>query len=132
MSLKGSEPTETQVKAVAQKTLLSTNGVTMWLNHLNTIQQNRRRGAKKAAATRRRKSRKGVLDEEQESLEMEEENQEETEYRCGICSQLFEEETEEELWIACDECSSWFHAVCVNIDDSSVPENFLCVLCQNE
>ena len=53
-SLHGSEPTDAMVKTVAEKTLLPTDEVRLWLEHLRTVNLNRKRGASKAASTRRR------------------------------------------------------------------------------
>lgn len=54
-----------------------------------------------------------------------EQQEEDGEYHCGVCGQLYEESTEEEeLWIACDVCFNWHHAMCVEIDD--IPEEFVC------
>ena len=52
-SLHGSEPTDAMVKAVAEKALLPTDEVRLWLEHLRVVNLNRKRGASKAASTRR-------------------------------------------------------------------------------
>ena len=56
-----------------------------------------------------------------------EQEEEDGEYHCGVCGQLYEESTEkEELWIACDVCFNWHHAMCVEIDENNIPEEFVC------
>ena len=55
MQLKGRQPTEDELTVVAQKVLLPTSEVQIWLDHLHEVQRNRQRGAAKAAETRRAK-----------------------------------------------------------------------------
>ena len=76
---------------LAKETLLPTEEVTLWLEHLKLVAENRKRGAEKAAQTRRAK--KQVSQEEF--------------YFCGVCGTVYEDETDEvERWIACGNCSS--------------------------
>ena len=140
LSLKGAEPTEDMLTALAQRTLLAVSEVTLWLDHLKSVEANRKRGATKAAATRKEKS---TEREERRQLEIERQqvaNVQETEtreagvmvqeYHCGVCSQLYNENTEEEeLWIACDNCFVWYHAICVGVDYDNIPEQFFCPSC---
>ena len=56
LSLKGSTPTGTAIEEIAKKTLLPVSEVTIWLDHLKTVDMNRKRGATKAAATRSSKN----------------------------------------------------------------------------
>lgn len=53
--LNGKEPSEAMLESVAKRTLLPTNEVCMWLDHLKIVDTNRKRGASKAAETRRHK-----------------------------------------------------------------------------
>ena len=46
-------PSDNDINALSEQVLLPVNEVTMWLNHLQTVQENRAKGAQKAAATRR-------------------------------------------------------------------------------
>ena len=104
------------VLAKAKQLLLSVDDVKFWLEHLETIQQNRREGARKAAATRKKK---------QESTRAR--NKQVSECRCGVCDHLYEDETE--LWIACDRCQCWFHGGCVGVAPDAIPNEFMCCDC---
>ena len=108
--LQSCKPSDDCIRTVANRSLLPTEEVEMWFEHLTTVARNRKRGAEKAAATRRRK---------REQIHA---------CKCGVCGQVYEELTEEvQNWIACDKCQTWFHFECVGID--CVPQNFLCSLC---
>ena len=99
--------TANNVEELAQKVLLPTEEVKLWLEHLETVAANRKRGAEKGALTRHQKAAKerGRV----ESSEL---------YACGVCNGTYQEETEEiENWIGCDKCEMWFHWACVNICD---------------
>ena len=49
--------------------------------------------------------------------------------RCGICGEEYEDKTpEEELRIECSTCMLWFHADCVGINPSQIPEVCHCCL----
>ena len=116
-SLKGAAPSEQQLEAISRQVLLPCAEVKMWLDHLSTVQQNRKRGAAKAAETRKRKAQQtGLLSEAQND-------------RCGVCGEEYEETPEEELWIECSTCMLWFHADCVGINPSKIPEVFICHCC---
>ncbi|CAB4038737.1 Chromatin modification-related YNG2 [Paramuricea clavata] len=47
-----SKPSEEQLIDLAKKTLLTTEHVNMWFEHLDTVQKNRAEGVKKAKAKR--------------------------------------------------------------------------------
>lgn len=47
---------QSSMESIAKQVLLPCDECEIWLNHLQTVLQNRQRGAKKAAATRRAKS----------------------------------------------------------------------------
>ncbi|XP_067041107.1 uncharacterized protein [Acropora muricata] len=91
-----------------QATILVNNGniqigpkVSMWFEHLQSVQQNRKRGASKAAKTRK-----------QRRLPKRRENQ-----SSEVC-QIFKSEDpdddqEEIVWIQCDTCNLWYHQTCV-------------------
>ena len=115
--IKDSEPTDDTLKAVAAQCLLPVDDVSLWLEHLRTIDRNRRRGAAKAAKSRRSKI--AAL-----------QNPEEQEYYCGKCGGLFGE-GEEEYWIGCDGCWGWFHGVCVTVTPETEPEQFFCERCSS-
>ena len=92
--------------------------VNFWMEHLQTIHQNRQEGARKVAETRQKK--KAVVANKNQA----------TECHCGICNYLYEEETdEEEIWIACDQCQLWFHVGCVNLVPEDIPDEFICPKC---
>lgn len=112
--MKGS-PTEEQVQEIAKNVLLSPDEVKMWLDHLQTVRDNRRRGAQKAAETRKKNK-------------MVKKSSHDT-YFCGICHDQYVEYTdEEESWIECELCCTWFHFTCAGIE--SVPQTFYCNDCR--
>ena len=63
LSTKKIKLNEEKVTELAKKTLLSTDDVQMWLEHLDEVRKNRVEGAKKAAAakTRAKSRKKGIL-----------------------------------------------------------------------
>ena len=93
---------------IAKQLLLQVSDVNLWLQHLDTVQQNRQEGARKAAETRQKKK---------DALKA-------TECRCGVCGYLYEEETEEELWVEFDKCQAWYHVLCVHLLPDSIPDEF--------
>ena len=116
-------PTESDIKAIAEKTLLPPVEVQMWLEHLQQVDLNRRLGAAKAAETRCRRTANTIASSAHPNPTLEANvNPEpipgpaaETEdvYYCGYCGGQYEEETEEcEFWIGCEACDCWFHGVC--------------------
>ncbi len=50
-------PSEPDCSDVSKKVMLPAEEVKMWLDHLQTIRENRKKGALKAAETRRKKKR---------------------------------------------------------------------------
>lgn len=109
-------PTEQEVENLAKDTLLSPKEVRMWLDHLQTIRDNRRRGARKAAETRKKKS--------SSSYDV---------YYCGVCHEQYVEYTDQEQsWIECDHCEKWFHFICVGIVQDAVPKKFACMDCKEQ
>lgn len=102
----GPEPSEIELEEIAKKCLLPLTDVSMWLNHLHTINENRKRGAAKAAETRRKKK-----------------------YPCGVCGAIYGESEEVELWVACDNCNVWFHGDCVGITRQNEPDQFFGASC---
>ena len=102
-------------ESLAKETLLPTEEVVLWLEHLKRVSENRKRGAEKAAQAR--KVKKQVSESETNQF-----------YFCGVCGSVYEDETDEiESWIACDKCSTWFHWSCVNI--TLEPSSFVCSHC---
>lgn len=98
------------IRQLSKSTLLPPQEVEMWIEHLQTIQNNRR-GAEKAAATRQQKKANEKL------------------YYC-ICREEYADITDEvQHWIGCDNCSCGFHCQCVNIEPSSIPDVYLCSKC---
>ena len=53
--------TESFVQEPAEKALLNTDDTRIWLEHLQTILENRKRGAAKAAVTRQAKKKQPLL-----------------------------------------------------------------------
>lgn len=52
-----------------------------------------------------------------------------SEWRCGVCDQLYEDETEEEeVWIECSQCQLWYHVDCVNLALRDLPDDFFVLL----
>lgn len=83
--------------------------VKIWLDHLQTVADNRKRGAEKAAQTRQKKL--AACKSHDRSN-----NQESDMYLCGVCGGVYREETEEvEKWIGCDKCDLVSLGVCTNI-----------------
>ena len=130
-SLKGSQPTDAMVTNIAQKTLLPTKEVQLWIEHLSTVNANRKRGASKAATTRRSRTQPQTHQQSVvTALQPEPIQEKEQEEICGKCGGIYEPETEEEeLWIACDVCSMWFHAVCIGFSFDSIPDCYKCEKC---
>ena len=87
-SLRGDTPTPEQIKKLAEEYLLPTEEITMSLEHLRLIADNRKRGAMRAAETRRKNK----------------QTAKETEIICCvICHSSCVNFTEQvEKWIQCD------------------------------
>lgn len=127
-ALESYPPEELLYQTLAQKTLLKIEEVKIWLEHLNTIKQNRKKGAAKAAETRRRKAQEkhGSKLQKQGAAN----SQQGKEYYCGVCHELYVEFTDtEEQWIGCELCDTWFHFVCLGI--TVAPEEFVCENCRS-
>ena len=86
-SVQGSVPEQTLL-AKAKEVQLSMSDVKFWMQHLDTIHENRKKGAQKALKTRQKK--KGAC---RRNIK---ETQQISEWRCGVCDHLYEDETEEE------------------------------------
>ena len=52
-ALQSFPPSESTYSELSKRVMLSVEEIKMWLDHLNTIQENRKKGAIKAAETRR-------------------------------------------------------------------------------
>lgn len=100
------------VSITAKQLLLQISDVNLWLQHLDTVQQNCQEGARKAAETRQKKK-------DAETA---------TECRCRVCGYLYEEETEE-LWVTCDKCQACYHVFCVHLLPDSIPDEFYSPKC---
>lgn len=115
-------PSEVVVEQLSRQVLLPVDEVLMWLNHLKTVQDNRAKGAKKAAATRKRKK----------ANEDTERNTEDICHTCGLDEppHVHNDELDIEiLWIGCDTCAKWFHALCVNVNTGTIPDEWHCPAC---
>ena len=133
--LKGKEPSESELEDVARKCLLPIEDVSLWMDHLKTVQHNRKRGAAKAAESRKSKRHqsnctsslpsKQLSDNHPKDKQPEEEQED---YYCGTCEGLYGE-GEEEYWIGCDGCFGWFHGECVSVTPETEPETFFCPKC---
>ncbi len=109
---------EATYSELSKRVMLSVEDVKMWLDHLNTIQENRKKGAIKAAETRRQKNKASKTTRE-------------SEYQCGVCSTPYQEFTgTSEQWIGCDMCDTWYHFICVGISVASAV--FLCRNCDQK
>ena len=95
------------VTNLASSTLLPVEEVNIWINHLQTVTENRKKGSKKASRTRRAKQH---IENDSECSVPNTYHCENEDNHCGMCGILYEEETDEiEQWIACDKCSIWYH-----------------------
>ena len=36
---------------------------------------------------------------------------------------------EDRLMIQCDECSQWLHAICIGVNNSNIPSQYICPYC---
>ena len=113
--------TSDRIQDVAKKVLLPSQECEIWLNHLQTILENRHRGAKKAVETCRAKRKKAT--ESGNSVQSQTITSEETEedYFCGDCGRPYEEET-----------ADWFHCTCEQLLHPPPPEaTYICLKCRN-
>lgn len=118
-------PSDSVYNELSEKVMLPVEEVKFWFNHLKTIQNNRISGAQKAAETRRKKT---TLPSTLPISFVSSIN----EYQCGICHTPYQEFTEvEEDWIGCDLCESWYYFICVGIDNSAIPEKYICTECDD-
>lgn len=111
------EPSDDDIEQVAKRCLLPVSEVSLWINHLQTVDRNRKRGAAKAAASRKSKKNPAPSTTPQEE-----------EYYCGVCEGLYGA-SEDEYWIACDGCDNWFHGDCVHVTKETEPDEFFCSKC---
>ena len=120
------------IESVAKHVLLPTNECEIWLQHLQTVVENRRRGARKAAETRKKKKESLTKQSVPQSTSRHQSTQakEDKDCFCGVCGRSYEEETEEpEVWIECELCSKWFHCSCENLTSPpSEDEQYICTI----
>lgn len=115
----GQSLTECDLESAAKAVLLPTEEVGFWIDHLNTVAENRRRGAAKAAETRRRK---------QQALS----RTSEPEVFCGTCETKYEPEMPNiEFWICCDMCNKWYCCLCELLSSPPTTEEYKCLKCQS-
>lgn len=57
------------------------------------------------------------------------ESSEDEDVPCGVCGVIYG--TDDKVWIQCSECELWFHTSCVNIDEGSIPDVFMCPDCES-
>ena len=128
---------EQTLKDTSCKVLLPLEECRMWLNHLQTVSENRRRGARKAAETRRgKKSQKSNFQatsiSQSDLTPTQEADGVTEEWFCGVCEGKYIDQTEEpEFWICCEQCDKWYHADCEGL--SSLPpeeDSYCCLKCQ--
>ena len=118
---------EEKVQSAAKEVLLPPEKCKIWLQHLQTVVENRCRGARKAAATRQAKK---ALKASHTAVE--ESPKGDNECFCGDCGCAYQEEMDEpEVWIECSMCQQWYHAKCEKlICLPQAEENYICLKCQ--
>lgn len=52
----------------------------------------------------------------------------EEEETCPLCTP--KDERDKELWVACFQCKTWFHVVCLGLDDVEAYDKWCCAPCQ--
>ena len=111
-----------EIEDISKAVLLPPEEVEIWIQHLKTVKENRKQGAIRAAQTRKNKK-TAIVSQEKNSGGRQA-------YYCGLCNEQYVEYTdEEEKWICCEECETWFHFVCVGVDDSNIPDDYFCKQC---
>lgn len=109
--------TEEVIESLAKKVLLPTREVGFWIEHLNTVAENRRRGAEKAAETRRRRK----------------QTQSDERYFCGTCETEYKAEMPDiEFWILCDSCQKWYCCTCELLSSPPTSSEYVCLQCQSK
>jgi hypothetical protein len=99
---------------LAKRVLLSEDETKIWLNHLESIVQNRKRGAAKAALTRKKK---GNVNRDSES-----------ETYCGTCKVEYSK-SKSKFWIFCDLCELWYCSSCEHLSSEPETHKYLCKKC---
>ena len=118
------------VTNAAKKVLLTTDDVTVWLNHLSEVQKNRKRGAAKAAETRQKKKEKNKCDDLlNRDTDVDQALQQIEKYYCASCGIEYEEDTGS-FWICCDKCNRWYCASCENLIVEPQTDTYLCSKCK--
>ena len=120
---------EEKVQSAAKEVLLPPEECKIWLQHLQTVVENRRRGARKAAATRQAKK---TLKTSHDLKESSKNGDDSDECFCGDCGRAYQEETDEpEVWIECSMYEQWFHAECEKLTClPQLEDNYICLKCQ--
>ena len=124
-------PSESECDDIAKAVLLLPEQVSLWFEHLHTVQENRKRGAAHAAATkrknrqekgqekRREKGQESTQEKGQESTQEkgQESTQDEEQYHCGTCLIPYQSTTDSvEDWIGSESCNYYS---CVRVTSSS-------------
>ena len=115
------------IQVAAEKALLNQEDTRIWLEHLQTVVENRKCGAARAAATRNAKKARHAGQSGVSVVS----TSDSTSCHCGKCGKEYMEETDKpELWIACDLCDHWYCGSCEQL--TSPPENdtFFCDRCK--
>lgn len=129
----------------------------IWIDHLNTVVENRRRGAAKAAATRKENRRQAAVKaantksqhckqqngstssrctgrqsevrtrQEDSSTSSTQPDQEE--WYCELCGESYSS-TKAPFWVECDLCDSWYWSICEQLNEEPTEtEVYFCSKC---
>jgi hypothetical protein len=111
-------PTDELINATAKKVLLKPENVRIWFQHLQTVEANRKKGAKKAAATRKAKARDKVTRKKTDGEVLRDSDDDEV---CNCCYSFNPPDGIDQNvdWVACDTCALWYHACCVEFENTS-------------
>ncbi|CAB3988898.1 Chromatin modification-related YNG2 [Paramuricea clavata] len=122
---------EDSCRDLAKQVLLRPAEVTLWLEHLKSVQKHRIEGAKKAAQTRKQK----MLSKPKPKQKNAKKNtSERDESICGKCQEENPTDTVSDTvsWVMCDECCVWFHVKCVEVISADVQDSWFCNTCLNK
>lgn len=113
------------IQEAAEKALLNTDDTRIWLQHLQTVLENRKRGAAKAAVTRQAKKATITVQSVPSTTSAG------SNYHCGKCGKEFIDETDQpELWIGCDMCDRWYCSTCEGLNSPPDVNTYICSMCR--